>query len=324
MSNPTTANIDPRGVRELLLQGDETQYLKQLNKANGWIFSAWLIGHLAVCAIMIWLIIITDHVAIKVLLSILLASQLHALTILQHDCGHQNAYRTKWANLWIGRLLAWMIFLPFTSFTELHKRHHTHTGDPQHDPDEWFYAGGSKQLLLREFFFVPRFIIESLGSRLPPVLRRRVLRELIGHIIIYTGLLGAAWYFDFFQPVLYGLLIPVAILALIINPISRGYEHYPITLMARDNPKRRQLKHNTVTIRNPVFSLLWANITYHVEHHLYPGVPFYRLPKLHRLLRNRSYIVEPYPLYRWFNRNKDESIETYNGASEHVALHKSS
>jgi fatty acid desaturase len=30
------------------------------------------------------------------------------------------------------------------------------------------------------------------------------------------------------------------------------------------------------------------NVNYHIEHHFYPSVPFYRLPELHRVLMSRS------------------------------------
>ena len=35
---------------------------------------------------------------------------------------------------------------------------------------------------------------------------------------------------------------------------------------------------------NPVLSFLICNINYHIEHHLYPGVPWYNLPKVHKIL----------------------------------------
>jgi fatty acid desaturase len=42
---------------------------------------------------------------------------------------------------------------------------------------------------------------------------------------------------------------------------------------------------NTRTvILNPVFSFLYANMNYHIEHHMFPMVPFYRLPELHDLI----------------------------------------
>jgi fatty acid desaturase len=90
----------------------------------------------------------------------------------------------------------------------------------------------------------------------------------------------------------------MALLALIINPISRGYEHYPLAEMRRDAEERRDLRRNTVTITSPLLGLLWANITYHLEHHLYPRVPFFKLPAVHRLLEGKDYVIEPYPLYR--------------------------
>jgi fatty acid desaturase len=97
----------------------------------------------------------------KVVLSLLLANQLHAITVLQHDCGHGSAYKSSIANLWVGRFLAWFIFMPYTTFTVIHRRHHVYLGDPKKDPDEWFYAGG-RLWLLREVTFVPYFTLRSL------------------------------------------------------------------------------------------------------------------------------------------------------------------
>jgi len=30
------------------------------------------------------------------------------------------------------------------------------------------------------------------------------------------------------------------------------------------------------------------NVNYHIEHHFYPSVPFYRLPELHRVLMSKA------------------------------------
>lgn len=34
----------------------------------------------------------------------------------------------------------------------------------------------------------------------------------------------------------------------------------------------------------PVISFFYWNMNYHVEHHMYPGVPCYNLPRLHHLI----------------------------------------
>ena len=41
---------------------------------------------------------------------------------------------------------------------------------------------------------------------------------------------------------------------------------------------------------HPVERFLFAphHVSYHLEHHLYPGVPFYHLPRLHRLLMHNE------------------------------------
>ena len=44
---------------------------------------------------------------------------------------------------------------------------------------------------------------------------------------------------------------------------------------------------NTRTVYlNPVFAFLYANMNYHIEHHMFPMVPFYRLPELHAMIKD--------------------------------------
>jgi len=48
------------------------------------------------------------------------------------------------------------------------------------------------------------------------------------------------------------------------------------------------------------------NINYHLEHHIYPSVPFYNLPKLHRLLMEKpAYAQSAHISYSYFQVFKD-------------------
>lgn len=51
---------------------------------------------------------------------------------------------------------------------------------------------------------------------------------------------------------------------------------------------------NARTVVNPLQTFFVAphNVNYHIEHHLYPSVPFFRLPELHRLLKKSGALPE--------------------------------
>ena len=38
---------------------------------------------------------------------------------------------------------------------------------------------------------------------------------------------------------------------------------------------------------NPIFSFLYWQMEYHIEHHMFPTVPSYNLPKLHELIKHQ-------------------------------------
>ncbi len=50
---------------------------------------------------------------------------------------------------------------------------------------------------------------------------------------------------------------------------------------------RDQLAADLGRIARPVFSFLYANMNYHIEHHMFPMVPGYNLPKLHELIKDQ-------------------------------------
>jgi fatty acid desaturase len=44
---------------------------------------------------------------------------------------------------------------------------------------------------------------------------------------------------------------------------------------------------------NPIFRFLYWNMNYHVEHHMFPNVPYHALPKLHELMKPDSPAPHP-------------------------------
>ncbi len=301
----------------LTVERSSVQQLRVLMKQNGFIFTAWMFLHLGIWALATWTVFMTDNMLFHVICTLLLGNQLHAITVLQHECGHNTAYRSRATNVWIGRFLSWFIFMPFTTFTECHRRHHQYVGDPQRDPDEWNYAGGIRWMAFRLALFVPNFIGMSLvryGSKI----RRIVLGELffnsVSIFLVFYLFLSYGCLYEF--GIIFGF--PMLLLAIVINPISRGYEHLPLATMPQNDINRFDLAKNTITVTSKVFGFLWANITYHVEHHIYPTVPFYHLPKLARLLSDKEYLRDRLPLERLFT---DAPPLIINRKSQGISTH---
>jgi fatty acid desaturase len=301
---PRTPSARQASRAALALGAELDDTLQRLSTPNGRAFTAWTTVYLAAWALGVVLVVVLHgRPLLQLLTSVLLGSHLHALTVLQHDCGHRSAFRSAKANLWAGRGLAWFVFMPFTTFTELHRRHHGFLGDSQHDPDEWFYEGGAARLFMRECLFMPRFIYLSLARIPPGELRGRVVNELLFNSLTHLLLLAVLLGLGATDIVVFAYLLPMLCLACVINPISRGYEHYPMACLAADDPRRQDLRVNTISVTSRIFGGLWANIGFHVEHHMYPRVPFYRLPALHRLFHGKAYQLAPYPLFQFVSHS---------------------
>ena len=54
----------------------------------------------------------------------------------------------------------------------------------------------------------------------------------------------------------------------------------------QENIKDHRYSTRTVYL-NPIFSFLYWHMEYHIEHHMFPTVPSYNLPKLHNLIKDQ-------------------------------------
>ena len=100
------------------------------------------------------------------------------------------------------------------------------------------------------------------------------------HVAIWTIVILTSIVYQSWLPVLY-LVLP-------------GF--YGKTLVAsfgltqhtglQENIKDHRYSTRTVYL-NPVFSFLYWHMEYHIEHHMFPTVPSYNLPKLHHLIKDQ-------------------------------------
>ncbi|HEX3881592.1 MAG TPA: fatty acid desaturase [Stellaceae bacterium] len=222
------------------------------------------------------------------------AMTLHGLTLVtmfapMHECTHRTAFRSAAANDAVGWVAGLLSFYNSTYYRYYHSWHHRYTQDPARDPELMFPRTSSRAVYLREVstigFWHRRtldYVRLALGLArlpfLPDRARRTVAASVSCQLAIYAAALGAVaagW-----TAPLYFFFLP----SLLAMPFMRAYLIAEHTLCSRD---QNFLTNTRTTLTNfPIRLLMW-NMPFHAEHHLFPAVPFHRLPAVHERIGDR-------------------------------------
>lgn len=205
-----------------------------------------------------------------------------------HEAGHGTAFRTRWPNDVVYYVASFMMLRGPTRWRWSHARHHTDTIIVGRDPEILFPRSASRWTVVATFLglrTVPRALWELLrhaAGRLDPDTRSfvpsadwpKVIREARWFVAILAG--AICW------AALTSSIVPLLFVGL---PSLYGV-WLAVFFAATQHAGLREdvLDHrlNTWTVRmNPVFRFLYSNMNYHVEHHLFPTVPYHALPALH-------------------------------------------
>lgn len=293
-----------------MLSGDE---LRPLVLPSAWRSTAALTFDWLLITGCFALAIFVPHPAVWILCFILAARQQLALAILMHDGAHRRLFKSaKWNDYICQFFCAAPLFFSMYSYQKLHLKHHREPLAAD-DPDLSLIGGYpiSKASFARKiardafgvsyFKFIRYFIhmarrpaaparaerevgppelrAQASGNRIPaPVLFGSMI---VMNFMIWFGLwsAGHGWFYFFFW------FLP-AITALQVLLRIRGIAEH-----AGYQPNPDQSR-NARTVINPVQTFVFAphNVNYHVEHHLYPAVPFHQLPKLHKLMMSKGMV----------------------------------
>jgi fatty acid desaturase len=211
-----------------------------------------------------------------------------------HELSHGTPFKTRWLNT---------AFFQLTSFLGLHEpvywrwshvRHHTDTLIVGNDREIAFPRPVSLLGLLADFFFLKSGTIELLRtirhafgsvsdatrSLMPASEIKRMIRSSQVYALIFAGTIAACFATHSIVPALL-IVLP----RFYGSPLTQVFNITQHAGLAEDVLDHRL---NTRTVLfNPLFGFLYMKMNYHVEHHMFPMVPFYNLPKLHALIEGQ-------------------------------------
>jgi fatty acid desaturase len=241
----------------------------------------------------------------------LLAGRQLGLSILHHEAAHQTLFESQRLNDVIGDwLCARPVWNDLQQYRAHHFNHHRHTNQPN-DPDlslvdpfpttrrslrrklarDLFGATGLKYLVGRTLMDagVIKWTVANDATRLPQDGRRwwsyplTLLRNaggmLITNALFYAACSasGHAW--------LYGMWVLAYVTPFPLFLRIRSLAEHACTSHSRDMFENTRSTRAGFVARATVAPI---RVNFHIEHHLMPGVPYFRLPELHRMLRERD------------------------------------
>jgi fatty acid desaturase len=210
-----------------------------------------------------------------------------------HECGHGTAFKTRWMNAVIYHLACFMIIREPTIWRWSHARHHTDTIIVGRDPEiavmrptvilkvigHFFAIPGAARALLRVLYHATGRLTADEKTFVPESEWPKVYLVARVWTVIHIVPVALALYFQSWLPVLLVGPLP-AMYGAWLEVIFGTTQHAGLA----ENVLDHRLNSRTVYM-NPLFRFLYWNMNYHVEHHMFPMVPYHRLPELHEIMK---------------------------------------
>lgn len=302
--------------------------LKSLSVLAPWRTAAALAFDWAVIAAAIVIAQWAQHPLVYLLAVAVIGGRMHGLAVLLHDFAHYRFLNGhKQFSDWVCDLLiAWPILTTVASYRGNHLAHHRYANTDQ-DPD-WVFKLGKRKFTfpkawqegvvdLVSYLLVVGSIIDIFGMlhRLKaaekPPLSYRLLRLgfYIAMAVLFTAL--GIW-----ADVLLYWVVPYLTTFFLFMHIRSVAEHFG----------SMDYSHELGGTRS-VLPYFWEraffaphNVNYHLEHHLYPSVPSYRLPRLHAvLMENPEYAAHAHNTRGYTTGLVRETL--FGGASRPASWH---
>jgi fatty acid desaturase len=223
-----------------------------------------------------------------------------------HECGHGTAFKTRWMNDVVYQIASFMIMRNPVTWRWSHARHHTDTIIVGRDPEIAAMRPPDLARIVLNFFGIVdtwnglgRMLLNASGkldpqeaTYIPESEQLKVIGAARVWAAIYAATIALA--------IATASILPLMVIGL---PRLYGAWHHVMTGVLQhaglaENVLDHRLNSRTVYM-NPISRFVYWNMNYHVEHHMFPMVPYHALPRLHSMIKHdlpapNSGIVQAY------------------------------
>ena len=164
---------------------------------------------------------------------------------------------------------------PYRGYDVMHLVHHRYTNDFERDPDTWCAGRNPLLLVLRFFTQTPHYVymMTRMGLWKDKAHRRQYFIAGAHHLTAWT-VLAAGFVYGFGYEVLMLWIVPTFLNVALIGLVFNYLPHRPHVSQERYKDSGVFLLPRAI---HRVVTVLDMYQTYHLIHHLFPRIPFYRI-----------------------------------------------
>ena len=239
----------------------------------------------AILGVTTWALISFSNPLIWIPLALVQGFTVFNFTVLLHEVVHHTVFERRHpaAERTLGLLYAIPSGISASQFTRWHLDHHAELGSADDDPKRhhlspkvnarWYKLLYCTPALFPSYFRAAR----RESASYEPSLQDSITVERRISMLFHLSVLAVVWYAFGFYAALRTSIIPVFFIFPIAFTLNRLGQHYDID---PSDPA----KWGTLMKGNWFWDFAFLNSNYHLEHHYFPGIPFYNLPLVQRAL----------------------------------------
>src|SRR5215469_13895537 len=199
-----------------------------------------------------------------------------------HESGHGTAFKTDWLNNVLYEIASFMVMRESTVWRWTHTRHHSDTLIVGRDPEIAVPRPPKIREVVMTFFalktikkYFPQILLHARGKLsaeektfIPESEYEKVYLRARIYVLLYAAVVGLAIYERSLLPLMF-IGLPT-LYGSWLMPIYGNTQHAGLA----ENVLDHRLNCRTVYM-NPVNRFLYWNMNYHLEHHMFPLVPYH-------------------------------------------------
>lgn len=210
-----------------------------------------------------------------------------------HELSHGTPFRTHWINQVLYHFVSLLTLREPVRWRWSHSRHHTHTILVGHDPEIASERPPHIALAILGLWYlrgiwgeITRIATISFG-KIPSEVASYVPQNQWASMVRWSRIFSVFIFAVIIACFAFGTILPALFIGL--PRIYGSFLHYLQAFTQHAGLDEDILDHRLnarTVLMNPVFSFLYTNMNFHIEHHMFPMVPFYNLPALHAEIRD--------------------------------------